>query len=244
MMLSVNNIRIGYKNGEMVLDDLGFTLEPGQILAVLGPNGAGKTTLLRCINAMIKPWTGTVEIGGVSVFQMDTAEIARHLGYVPQRNDVGRITVFDAVLLGRKPHFHWRIRPVDLAKTSGALRRLGLEHLALRHIDQLSGGELQKVCIARTLVQEPGVMLLDEPTSSLDLKNQIDILDNLRQVVIEHRIGAVMTLHDINSALRFADRFLFLKKGKVFAMAGQDDISEDIVSQVYGIQVDIIRHGG
>lgn len=242
-MLAVEQIRVGYrKTGELVLEDLGFTLEPGQVLAILGPNGVGKTTLLRCINAMIRPWSGRVRVADADVFRMSPGEIARQLGYVAQRNDAGRMTAFDAVLLGRKPHLRWRVSEEDLRKVDGALRRLGLSHLALRHIDEMSGGELQKVCIARALVQEPRVLLLDEPTSSLDLGNQLDILETIRRVVREHRLAAVMTLHDLNLALRFADRVLFLKNGRVFAWGRPEQVSPEMVAAVYGVAVDILHH--
>jgi iron complex transport system ATP-binding protein len=243
-MLKVQDISVGYKNDELVLSGLGFDLGQGQMLAILGPNGAGKTTLLRCINAMIKPRAGFVHVEDANVFRMGTEEIARNFGYVAQRSDAGRITTFDAVLLGRKPHLRWKVSHEDLIKVGGILEKLGLEKLALRHIDQLSGGELQKVCIARALVQEPKVLLLDEPTSSLDLRNQLDILDTIRRVVEEHQISAVMTMHDLNLALRFANRFLFLKEGKVFANGQQDQIKTDIVAAVYGVEVDILRHNG
>ncbi|MFN2354789.1 MAG: ABC transporter ATP-binding protein [Desulfopila sp.] len=243
-MLSVQDIRIGYKNDQDILKDVGFSLQGGEMLAILGPNGAGKTTLLRCINGIIRPWSGCVQVDKADVFQMKSTEIARNLGYVAQRNEAGRMTVFDAVLLGRKPHIQWKIGDDDLAKTSGALQQLDLDHLALRHIDELSGGELQKVCIARALVQEPKVLLLDEPTSSLDLKNQLDILQTIRWVVQEHRIGAVMTMHDLNLAFRFADRFLFLKDGRIFANGRKNQIDADTVAAVYGVKVDIVQHNG
>jgi iron complex transport system ATP-binding protein len=243
-MLAVKDIRIGYRSGELILKDLGFTLERGQLLAILGPNGVGKTTLLRCINAMIRPWSGTVRVLDLDVFQASPGEIAKQLGYVAQRHEAGRMTAFDAVLLGRKPHLHWKAGREDLLKVTGALRQLGLEHLALRHIDEMSGGELQKVCIARALVQEPRVLLLDEPTSSLDLKNQLDILDTIRRVVREHQLAAVLTMHDLNLAFRFADRFLFIKEGRVFAWGRPDQISAQMVAAVYGVQVDILRHKG
>lgn len=243
-MLAVKDIRIGYRSGELILEDLGFSLAPGQMLAILGPNGVGKTTLLRCLNAMLKPWSGSVRVLDLDVFQAGPAEIAKNLGYVAQRHEAGRMTAFDTVLLGRKPHLRWKAGREDLLKATGALRQLGLEHLALRHIDEMSGGELQKVCIARALVQEPRVLLLDEPTSSLDLKNQLDILDTIRRVVREHQLAAVLTMHDLNLAFRFADRFLFIKAGRVFAWGRPDQISAQMVAAVYGVQVDILRHQG
>lgn len=243
-MLSVEDIRVGYNGSGLVLENLGFTLEAGEVLAILGPNGVGKTTLLRCINGMIRPKGGSVKIDDADVFAMSAGRIARHLGYVAQRNEAGRMTTFDAVLLGRKPHMGWNVTHDDLHKVAAALHQLGLEHLALRDIDAMSGGELQKVCIARALVQEPRVLLLDEPTSSLDLKNQLEILGTIRRVVREHRLAAVMTMHDLNLALRFVDRFLFIKQGKVFACGRPEEISAEMVAAVYGVQVDILHHEG
>lgn len=243
MTLDVRDIRIGYA-GRMVLHGLDFQVQQGQVLTILGPNGVGKTTLLRCINAMLKPETGTVLIENADVFRMRAGDIAKHMGYVAQRNDAGRMTAFDAVLLGRKPHLRWRTSPDDLRKVDAALNQLGLDHLALRHINEMSGGELQKVCIARALVQEPSVLLLDEPTSSLDLKNQLEILHIIRHVVREHRLTAVMTMHDLNMASRFSDAFIFLKDGKIFSCAQHADLTPEMVQQVYGVEVDILHHQG
>ncbi|MDR9501294.1 MAG: ABC transporter ATP-binding protein [Desulfurivibrionaceae bacterium] len=244
MMLEVEKLRMGYSNGRIILHDLGFTLQPGQILTILGPNGVGKTTLLRCVNAMLRPWSGQVLLDNIKVAAMARQEIARNFGYVSQRAEGGGMTAFDAVLLGRKPHLRWRSSREDLQKTDGALRRLGLAHLALRRTDELSGGELQKVCIARALVQEPKVLLLDEPTSSLDLKNQLEILEIIRRVADEQRIGAVITLHDLNLALRFMDRFLLVRQGRVFAAGSPEQLTAEMIFAVYGVQVDIVRHKG
>jgi iron complex transport system ATP-binding protein len=126
----------------------------------------------------------------------------------------------------------------------GALKQLGLEHLALRHIDEMSGGELQKVCIARALVQEPSVLLLDEPTSSLDLKNQLEILRTIHHVVHEHHLAAVMTMHDLNMAFRFSDAFLFLKQGKIHCCGRIQELTPEMVREVYGVTVDILHHQG
>lgn len=243
MILAARDIRIGY-NGRMVLEGLDFAVDRGQVLTILGPNGVGKTTLLRCINAMLKPQTGAVLVEDADVFRMRAGEIARRLGYVAQRNDAGRMTAFDAVLLGRKPHIRWKISEADLRKVDGALKQLGLEDLALRHINAMSGGELQKVCIARALVQEPSVLLLDEPTSSLDLKNQLDILHTIRHVVHEHQLAAVMTMHDLNMAFRFSDAFMFIKQGRVLCCGGNEDLTAEMVHEVYGVHVDILHHQG
>jgi iron complex transport system ATP-binding protein len=227
-----------------VLRNIRFMLKAGELLAVLGPNGVGKTTLLKCINANLRPTAGSVLVDGLDVLRMDSMDIARRVGYVAQRAEAARLTVFDAVLLGRRPHLRWRLGEQDLRLAGAAIERLSLVPLAMRYIDQLSGGELQKVAIARALVQEPRLLLLDEPTSSLDLKNQIDILKIIRQVTDQHEVAAVMTMHDLNKALRWADKFIFLRDGAVFAAGRSNEVTAEMVAAVYGVPVEIHLHRG
>lgn len=238
MILNVNSLEFHYRSTK-VLADVSFAVRPGEMLAILGPNGVGKTTLLKCLNAIHAPSAGVVEVTGRDISNLSPLSVARRIGYVAQHLETGRLTAFDAILLGRRPHIRWQVSEHDLEIVESAIRRLGMEHLMLRYIDTMSGGELQKVCIARALVQEPQVLLLDEPTSSLDMYNQLEILTFIRDVVTAHEMGAVLTLHDLNQALRFADRFLFLKGGVIHAIADQETVSSDIISEVYGLAVHI-----
>ena len=238
MILDVNGIQFRY-NGHPILSHVCFQVDRGEIVAVLGPNGVGKTTLLRCINAFLKPTDGTVMVEGRNVLGMNAMAIARRIGYVAQHQKAGRLTAFDAILMGRRPRIRYRISKKDLRIVDGVIKSLRIEELAMRHIDQMSGGELQKVAVGRALVQEPGLLLLDEPTSSLDLKNQIEILKLIRQVVREHAVCAVMTLHDLSTALRFADKCLFLKNGAIRAAVAPRDVSSEIIQEVYEIPVEI-----
>lgn len=238
MILSVADIDFTY-GGHAILSGVDFTLKGGELLAILGPNGVGKTTLLKCINAIHRPSAGVIMVEGRNVLKMKPNEIARGIGYVAQKNGSARMTVFDAILMGRKPHIRWKVGESDLRMVDSAIKRLNMKSLSLRYIDQLSGGELQKVSIARAMVQEPRLMLLDEPTSSLDLKSQVDIMTMLRRVVDEHRIAAIMTMHDLNTALRYADKVLFLKNGQIHSTGPTCDVTTGVVEEVYGLPVHI-----
>ncbi|WP_316978492.1 ABC transporter ATP-binding protein [Shumkonia mesophila] len=243
MILDVQGVTFSF-NSHPVLSDIRFAISAGSLVAVLGPNGVGKTTLLKCINAILKPRSGIVLVDGTQVSRLAPGDIAARMGYVAQRSETNRMTVFDAILMGRKPYIRWQVGGHDLALVEAVIHRLGLGPLSLRHIDQLSGGELQKVAIARALVQEPRVLLLDEPTSSLDLRNQIEILRLLRQIVADKNIAAIMTIHDLNTALRFADRFLFLKGGSVLAACERAEVTSAIIEETYGIAVATLDHEG
>ncbi len=238
MLLSVSDVCFRY-NDRLVLDNINFDLQHRELIAVLGPNGVGKTTLLKCLNTMNRPLHGTVIVEDRNVLRMRADEIAFKIGYVPQKNETSRLTVFDAVLMGRKPHIRWRVGERDLKIVDSIIRKLTMEHLALSYLDEISGGELQKVAIARALVQEPQLMLLDEPTASLDLKSKIEILTMLRRVVDEHGIGGVMTMHDLNTAMRYADRVIFLKNGLVYAISLVAEVTPETIEEVYGVPVAI-----
>jgi iron complex transport system ATP-binding protein len=242
MILDVAGLSFTY-NSHPVLDGVGFSLPAGELLAVLGPNGVGKTTLLKCVNAIHRPSAGAVHVEGEDVLRLSCAEVARRVGYVAQRNEPTRLTAFDAVLMGRRPHVRWGVSRKDLETVDAALRRLGLESLSMRYVDEMSGGELQKVAIARALVQEPRLMLLDEPTSSLDLKNQVEILGIIRRVVSEHSVSAVMTMHDLNTALRYADKCIFLKDGRIYYVGPAEEVDAEIIEAVYGLPVEVIKQG-
>ncbi|MCK8518674.1 ABC transporter ATP-binding protein [Methanoculleus sp. 7T] len=243
MILEVDGVAFTYRSTP-VIRDIAFGVRPHQILAILGPNGVGKTTLLKCMNAILKPKAGSILVEETDLLSVDRMEIARKVGYVPQRCETGRMTAFDAILLGRRPHIRWNVSDADHRIVEAAIRMLRLEDLSLRYIDEMSGGELQKVSIARALVQEPRVLLLDEPTSSLDLRNQLEILEVVRRVVAEHDVAAVMTMHDLNMALRYADRFIFLKDGVIHAAGGTEVVTAETIEAVYGVSVAVERYNG
>jgi len=243
MILSVDELTFHDRNHD-VLGEIAFTIDAGEVVAILGPNGGGKTTLLKCLNRILRPKGGVVNLDGEDLSRLNLMDIARRVGYVPQRVETGRLTAFDAVLLGRRPHIGWDITERDLRIVDAVFHRLSMDNLRLSYIDEMSGGELQKVAIARALVQEPKILLLDEPTSSLDLKNQVEILSTIVQIVRQHTIAAVMTMHDLNQALRYADRFIFLKDGQVYAHGDRSIVTPAAIQDVYGVSVDVVTHKG
>jgi iron complex transport system ATP-binding protein len=152
------------------------------------------------------------------------------------------MTVFNAVLLGRKPYLKWSVTSEDMSIVARALNTLGLAEHALRYLDELSGGELQKVIIARALAQEPQVFLMDEPTSSLDLKNQLEVFKLIRQISRDQNITAIVAIHDLNLALRFADKFILLKDKKIFAAGGVEIMTPENIESVYSVPVAITSY--
>ena len=243
MMLNVQGIRFYYP-GRPVLEEASFTVEKGEILAILGTNGTGKTTLLKCINRILTPAAGTVWLGDAPVHALSRNALAQKMGYVEQQRSGSRATVFNTVLLGRKPYIRWDVTQHDMAIAGQALETLGLADYALRHLDELSGGELQKVIIARALAQQPDILLLDEPTSSLDLRNQLEVLALIRQISRERGIAAVVAMHDLNLALRFADRFILLKDKTIYAAGGAEVMTPENIEAVYAVPVTIAAHNG
>jgi len=243
MILQIQNLRFEYP-GRPVLDKIHFSVEKGQLLAILGTNGAGKTTLLKCINRILDPTSGQVLIDGQSVNDLSRKDLAQKIGYVEQHSARSRTTVFNMVLLGRKPYIRWDIKTRDMEIANQALEILGITDYALRYLDELSAGELQKVVIARALAQEPDILLMDEPTSSLDLKNQIEVLRLVRKISIDHGIASVVAMHDLNLALRFADRFLLLKDNTIFAAGGLEVMTPKNLEAIYSVRVVIVSHNG
>lgn len=238
MILSVKGLKFGYSS-RAVLKDVDFTVSQGDCLAILGTNGAGKSTLLKCLNRILKPQSGYVYIKKDEVSKLGRKELAQRVGYVAQKQESNRCTVFDAVLLGRKPYIKWDVSQNDREVTRRVLDLMELDSYSCRYVDELSGGELQKVVIARALAQEPDLLLLDEPTSNLDLKNQLEVVSIIKRVAKSQQIAAIVTMHDLNLAMRFAEKFLLLKKGSIYAAGGIDVMTSENVESVYSVPVTI-----
>ena len=237
MNLTADRISFSYRT-HPVLHTLSCSFDTG-ITAILGANGTGKSTLLRLLAGLLRPQSGTVFANGKAISTLSPRECARTVAYLPQKIAFPACTVFDAVLSGRLPHIGWRASEDDLAAVQSALMRLDLAQFALRPACDLSGGEQQKLAIARALAQEAPVLLLDEPTSSLDLRAQSEFVRLLRSLSTERSLTVVAVLHDLNLALRAADRFLLLKDGGVLAAGGSEILTPENVLAAYGIHAAI-----
>jgi len=242
--ITIKGLKFSY-NGSNILDDLDLEIEDSEVLGLVGPNGSGKTTLIKCIDRILKP-RGSILLDGREMEDMRRKEIAKRLGYVPQSGPAPlATTVFDTVLMGRRPQISWRVSDGDIKKVSDTLEQLDLQGLAMRDFSQLSGGQKQKVLIARALCQEPAVLLLDEPTSNLDMRHQLEVLEIITTLVKEKRISVVMALHDLNLAAMFADKLAILKDGKIYAAGKPADLlTAWNIRDVYGVEAMVMDNMG
>jgi iron complex transport system ATP-binding protein len=237
-MLKVTDLSFKYKQNR-ILENISFEVKQNEIVSILGPNGAGKTTLLKCINRILKFKHGRIFINDDDISSYTQNKIAKNISYVPQRSETSGLTVFDYILLGRKPHIKFNANGNDLKLVNSIITILDLNKISLRYTDELSGGEFQKVLIARALAQDPKIILLDEPTSSLDLKNQLDILKLIRDISENHNISVIMTMHDVNIALRYSDKIIFLKNGNILFQSMPSEVTPEMIEKVYDVKVNI-----
>lgn len=243
-MMRIENLHFHYKGHPEVLKDISFTLEPGAFLAILGNNGAGKSTLLKCVNHILKPDSGRILLGEEDLRSLSAREVARRVAFVSQAVPGARLTVHDVVMLGRRPYMKWGFSASDHAIVHDAMDRLGLDAMRGRFLDQLSGGEKQKVMLARALAQQPRVLLLDEPTSALDIQNQYQVLHMVREICHRDRIVAIVVIHDLNLALRFCDRYLLIKDGCVYSYGGRDILDSTALRDIYGVNAKLVEIEG
>jgi len=227
-MIEIKNISFSYGTNAAV-KDISFNVSLGECVAVLGNNGSGKSTLITCLNKIRTPRTGSVIINEVDTTTMTRLETARHISYVAQKNEISQMTVFDSVLLGRKPYIKWAVSQEDIDICNDTIDRLGLSAFKLRYMDELSGGELQKVMLARALAQQPKLMLLDEPTSNLDPKNQHEMLALVRDLTTRRGMCSVIVLHDVSLAIRYCDRFLFMQDGEIYTFGDASIVTPEVI---------------
>jgi iron complex transport system ATP-binding protein len=244
-MIEVHGLFFRYKN-ITVLKDVEIGLNKGEILSIVGPNGAGKTTLLKSIVRIVKPDKGTILIDGKDASRMKRLNLAKCISYVPQSSPSKfPISVFDAVLMGRRPYIVWKPSNKDLKVVADLLKSMDLENVALRDFDQLSGGQKQKVLLARAFAQDTDYLLLDEPTSNLDLKHQMEVMEMISDMVKRKGMAAMLAMHDLNLASRFSDTIMMLNAGKVFCTGEPSQvITVENIRSVYGVESEISMSNG
>ena len=243
-MMTVEHLNFSYRCGRQILHDVSFEARSGECLAILGNNGAGKSTLLKCFSHILKPQSGSVRVDGAELLTMSHGEMARNVAFVAQNPPASHLTVYDMLLLGRKPYMKWGATAEDYRLVDEMLSALGLEDMAVRPMDRLSGGEQQKIMLARALVQQPKVLLLDEPTSNLDIYNQHEVMKLVREIAVKDGILVVVVIHDLNLAVQHCDRFLFIKDGRVFRFGDRSILTAETISQVYNVKARVVEVGG
>jgi len=243
-LLEVSNLTFSYGRN-CILKDINFSVEPNSLIAILGPNGTGKSTLIKCLNKINKVSTGKVEINGLSIDEMSVKELATKVAYVPQNVSTSfPIDVYDVVLLGRRPYLSWNIGDDDRLIVSQVMEKLRVKDFAFRKFHTLSGGEQQKVLIAKAITQQPHLFLFDEPTSNLDLFSQYDILTEIKKLVGNkaNPSSAIVAMHDVNLASKFADKIMILHEAEVYCYDEPSiALNERTIADVYGVDAEIMQ---
>ena len=240
-MLKINDLEFYYHRSAPVLKGASLELQPGQVGILLGKNGSGKTTLFKNILGIESPKGGAVTFEGENLLKMPRRQRARRIAYVPQHIHFGDLTVFDSVLMGRVSYFGTKASREDYEIAEKVLADMGLTDFAHRSAEELSGGEKQKLAIARAMAQEPKLLVFDEPTGNLDIANEQLILEEAKKLAREKNIAILSSLHDLNQALYFGDRFFFMKDGVVKYAGGKEIVTEEVIQDIFDISVKIVQ---
>lgn len=244
--MDVRDLDVCYDHA-LALRGVGFVVPQGGLIGIVGPNGSGKSTLIRALSRTLPPAAGQVLLHGRNLYRMSAREAAQRIAVVPQESAVGfQFTVSEVVLMGRSPHLGWfgLESAADCALAEEAMRLTGVWDLRDRPMSAVSGGERQRVVIARALAQQPQVLMLDEPTAHLDIQHQLGVLDLVAHLNQTQRLTTLLVMHDLNLAVRYCQRLLLLERGRLLADgAASEVITEENLRSVYGTDVAVHRHG-
>lgn len=241
-MLKIENLRFKYgRRAPDVLNGVSLELRDGEIGILLGRNGSGKTTLFRNILGLCAPDAGSIRFDERDLLKMNRRERARLVAFVPQEIRFGALSVFDSVLMGRIAYFGLKAGREDYEAVERILAEMQLSDFARRNVEELSGGERQKVAIARAMAQQPRLMIFDEPTGNLDIANEQLILEEARRLARERHIAILSSLHDLNQAMAFGDRFFFMKNGGIRYSGGAECFTTDVIQDIFDIEVKMLE---
>ncbi|MBU5593128.1 ABC transporter ATP-binding protein [Clostridium sp. MSJ-4] len=241
-LLDIKDLSFAYSSRE-ILKDINMELFKGDIVSIIGPNGAGKSTLLKAIANILSVKKGNITIKDMNLKDIPLKELAKIQGYVPQNyNSSFKINVMEVMLMGRKPHVSWSVTKEDLKVVERVAEYLGLQSMIQKDITELSGGERQKVMMAKALVQEPDILLLDEPTSALDIKYQLEVLNLLNNLSEKENKLVIMVMHNLEMAARFSNKLILLKSGKIHSFGEAEEVlTEENIRDVYEVEVKILK---
>ncbi|QKF82978.1 ABC transporter ATP-binding protein [Halarcobacter ebronensis] len=242
-MINVKNLNYKVKH-KHILKNIVLDTKNTQITAIIGPNGAGKTTFIKLLRNFLPITSGQIDLAGKSIQSYKNKELSKLISYLPQTTKAVSCSVEDCILLGRKPHMKFFPKKSDYEKCEKIMDELHLSRLKNKNVLSLSGGELQKVLIARSLVQESDILFLDEPINHLDIKNQLEIMDITKKMTKQKKITTFVVLHDLNLAFKYADKILLLKDGENIFYGDKNEINEKILSSAYGVDIELIDYKG
>ena len=240
-MLKISNLSFAYKKNNNVLNDINLSLKNKSIGVVLGKNGSGKSTLFKNILGILKPNQGDIKLNDLDMINIKKDLRAKKISYVPQDITFGSLSVFDSVLLGRITYFNYIVKDEDIKIVNDIIHEMKLDKIALKNVNELSGGERQKVAIARALVQEPELIIFDEPTGNLDIYKEKLILDEAKKIVKNKNVSILISLHDLNLAYEFADEFYFIKEGKIIYQGDKEVFNEENIKETFDLNVKLIN---
>lgn len=238
-MIEINNLYFHYQKDKEILKDVSFNIKDDECVIILGPNGVGKSTLISLILGANKIQKGEIKFDGINLKDLNPIQKANYIAYVPQLIEGNNLTVKDTILLGRLPFYKIYPSKIDYQKVTEIIQKFNLLDLIDKQTNEISGGERQKVSIARGFVQESKLIIFDEPTSNLDIKAQLDVLSLIKNEKANKSF--LISMHDINQALSIGDRFIFLKEGMIKYIVTKDEISEELLQDVYGVKSKIIN---
>lgn len=240
-MIETKNLSYFIKN-KKILDNINLKTKHGDVIAIIGPNGAGKSTFLKLLRKLLILNSGKIYLNKKDILKLNNKELSKIIAYLPQTIKAVACSVEDCILLGRKPHIKFFPSKVDYEKCEKMTSKLNLQKFKNKNVLKLSGGELQKVLIARSLVQESEVLFLDEPINHLDIKNQLEIMNITKNMTKEKNLTTFIVLHDLNLALKFSDKILLLKNGKNIFFGDKHEITSNILSNAYEVEINLIDY--